>query len=148
MYSRHGIALDEVGSWNFSNDFANNFVIFGFYNSSSCHADNHKNNVLALVEGPTFGINGSFALPEEKFSINFSKANTEHYFSFQYNGDNSYLFFNGNKLFRFTADNKNVNSPAQFCLGSISNGFGATESREMYLKENVYDFLVDYNAIY
>ena len=42
---------------------------------------------------------------------------------------------------------KKVNFPAQFCLGSISNGFGATESREVPLKGNVYDFSVNYSAI-
>ena len=40
---------------------------------------------------------------------------------------------------------KNVNFIIQFCLGSTSNGFGATEFRES-LKGNVYDFSVDYNA--
>ena len=34
-----------------------------------------------------------------------------------------------------------------FRLGSISNGFSATESREVSLNENVYDFSVDYNCI-
>ena len=29
---------------------------------------------------------------------------------------------------KFKADNKNANFPTQFCLGSISNGFGAPES--------------------
>ena len=29
----------------------------------------------------------------------------------------------------------------------MSNGFGATESREASLKSNVYDFSVDYNPI-
>ena len=33
----------------------------------------------------------------------------------------SYLFVNGKKIFKFTADNKNVNFPPQFCLGSISS---------------------------
>ena len=41
----------------------------------------------------------------------------------------------------------NVNFPTQFCLGSISNGFRATESREVSLNGNVYDFTVDYNSI-
>ena len=41
----------------------------------------------------------------------------------------------------------NVNFPTQFCRGSISNGFNATESREVSLKTNVYDFSVDYHAI-
>ena len=34
----------------------------------------------------------------------------------------------GKKIFRFKADNKNVNFPTQFCLESIFNGFSNTES--------------------
>ena len=33
------------------------------------------------------------------------------------------------------ADNKNVNFPTQFFLGSISNRFSATDSREVSLME-------------
>ena len=32
-------------------------------NSSSSHADNRKNNILVLSEGPTFGINERFGSP-------------------------------------------------------------------------------------
>ena len=31
--------------------------------------------------------------------------------SLQYNADNSYLFVNGGEIFKFKADNKNVNFP-------------------------------------
>ena len=41
-----------------------------------------------------------------------------------------------------------INSPTQFCLGSISHKFDALESWEVALRGNVYDFLVDYNAIH
>ena len=58
-----------------------------------------------------------------------------------------YLFANEEEIFKFKAKNKNVNFPTQFLLGSISNGFGATESREVSLKGNVYDVSVDYNSI-
>ena len=34
----------------------------------------------------------------------------------------------------------------QLCLGSISNGFSATESREVSLNVNVNDCSVDYNS--
>ena len=34
-----------------------------------------------------------------------------------------------------------------FCFGSISNRFSATETREIILNENVYDFSVDYNSL-
>ena len=58
---------------------------------------------------------------------------------------NSYLFVNGEKIYNFKANNKNVNFPNQFCLGSMCNKFGEVE--EVSLKGNVYDFLVDDNGI-
>ena len=57
------------------------------------------------------------------------------------------MFHNGKEIYSFKADNKSVNFQTQFCLGSISNGFGAFDSRESSIGENVYDFSVDYNAI-
>ena len=93
----------------------------------SSHSDNRKNNFLRLSEGPIFGINGSFGLPERKYSISFTKGDTKFCLSLQYNADNSYLFVNGKEIFRFNANNKNVNFPTQFCLGSIYDGFSATE---------------------
>ena len=35
----------------------------------------------------------------------------------------------------------------QFCLGSKSNGFSATESREVFSNEIVYDLSVDCSSI-
>ena len=57
------------------------------------------------------------------------------------------MFLNGKEIVKFKDDNKNVNFPTQFCLGSISNGFRNTESREVSLNENVYDFSVDKSSI-
>ena len=112
------------------------------------HSDNRENNnFLILGEGPTYGINGSFGSPEKKFSVNFSKANTKFCLSLHYNADNSYLFINEKEIFKFKGDNKNVNFPSQFCLGSLSNGFSATESIEVSLNGNMCDFSVDYNSI-
>ena len=42
---------------------------------------------------------------------------------------------------------KKINFSTQFCLGNISNGFSNTESREVSLNGNVYDFSVHYNSI-
>ena len=67
--------------------------------------------------------------------------------SLYYNADNSYLFVNGKEIFKFKADNKNVNFPAQFCLGSICNKSSATKSKEISLNQNVYNFSVDFNSI-
>ena len=67
--------------------------------------------------------------------------------SLHYNAVNSYLLVNGKEFFEFKADNKNVNFPTQFCLGSVSNRFSATESIEVSLNGNVNDFSFDYNSI-
>ena len=89
-----------------------------------------------LDEGRKSGINRSFGSPRNKFCL-----------TLRYHSDNSYLLVNGKEFFRLKANNKNVNFPTQFCLENISNGFGATESEEVSLKENLYDFSIDYNAI-
>ena len=67
--------------------------------------------------------------------------------SLHYNADNSYLFVNVKEIFKFKADNKNVDVPTLVCLGSISDGFSAAESREVSLNRNVYDFSVNYDSI-
>ena len=84
---------------------------------------------------------------KKKFDINFSKANTKFCVSLHYNSYNSFLFVNVKEIFKFEADNNNVNFSTQFYLENISNVFSAVESREVSLNENVYDFSVDYNSI-
>ena len=56
------------------------------------------------------------------------------------------IIVTGKEIFKFKADNKNVNFPTQVCLGSISNEFSVHESRDISLNGNVYDFLVGYNS--
>ena len=57
------------------------------------------------------------------------------------------MFVNGKEIIKFKANSKNLNFPTRFCLGSIFDGFSATESREVFFNGNVYDFSVDYNSI-
>ena len=54
------------------------------------------------------------------------------------------LFVNGKEIYKFKANNKNVNFVTQFCLGSISNQYRVFDSREVSLKGN---FSVDFNVI-
>ena len=81
--------------------------MFGVDNSLLSHADNCKNNVLVLGEGPTYGINGSYGATKKKCSINFSKTNTKFCLRLHCNGDDSCLFIDGPEIFKFKADNKN-----------------------------------------
>ena len=88
-------------------------------------------------EGPAVGINASFGSLGKTFSNKFSKANTKFCLSLHYNADNSHMFINGKEIFKSKSDNESVNFLTQFCLGSIYNGFSATESREVSLSGNV-----------
>ena len=126
----YGMTFDSAGSWSFKNDCSRNFVIFGVDNNLSSHADNHKNSFLVLSEGPTFGINGSFASSEKKFSINFSKAKTKFCLSLLIIVTPLLM---GKKSLSFRAINRNANFPNQFCLGSISTEFSTGLSLEKYL---------------
>ena len=71
-------------------------MLITFYADRSrlSHADNSRNNILALGKGPTNDINDSVGTTEKKFSIDFGKANTKFCLSLHYNGDNSDLFVN------------------------------------------------------
>ena len=100
-----------------------------------------------LGERQTYGINWNFSSSEKKFSINFNKARNNFCLRLHYNHDNSYLFLNEKEIFKFKVSNGNANFLTQFCLRSVSNGFGSTDSREVSLKGNDSDFSVDYNAI-
>ena len=51
------------------------------------------------------------------------------------------------KVYKFKTNNKNVTFPSQFGLGSISNKFNYSDAEEVSLKENAYDFSVDFDAI-
>ena len=57
------------------------------------------------------------------------------------------MLVNGKEIFKFKADNKNLNFPTQFYLESITNGFTVTDFRKVSLNGNVLDFSVNYNSI-
>ena len=57
------------------------------------------------------------------------------------------MFVNGKEIFKFKVDNKNLNFPTQFCLGSLCNGLRVKNYKKVSLKINVYDFSVNYKFI-
>ena len=65
----YGITFDSAGSWSFVNEFARNVIIIVVDSNSSFHSHNCKNNFLILGEVPTYGINGSFGLPEKSLVL-------------------------------------------------------------------------------
>ena len=80
------------------------------------------------------------------YSTNFTVNKEKFCLSFQYNGDNSYLFFNGKEIHKFKAkDSEIVSYP--LCLGGISKDLEVGSMRASGLIGCVYDFTVDYGAI-
>ena len=68
------------------------------------YSDNHKNNFIVFVEGPTYDINDSIGATEKKVNISFSKAKTKFCLSLYYNGDINYLFIHRKEIYKFKAD--------------------------------------------
>ena len=54
---------------------------------------------------------------------------------------------NGKEIYKFKANNGNVNITSQFCLGSISNEFDSSDLKEVYFRGNVFDISVDYTFL-
>ena len=138
LYIGYKIAFDGAGSKRFGNEFARKVVIFDVKNSSSSHANNRKTKAKKEIFLVSMEV-----LVHQRKSINFSKANSKFSLSLHYNGDIDYLFITEKEIYKFKANNKNVNLPTHICLESISNKFVASNSGEVSLKGNV----DEYNSI-
>ena len=66
--------------------------------------------------------------------------------SLHYNGDSSYLFFNGKEIITFKAKKSEI-VPYPLCLGTISKDYSPLNTTNTGLFGYVYDFSVDYWAI-
>ena len=70
--------------------------------SSSVYASNKTRNILVLGKDFIQGIDDTTIYAEKMYSTNFTVANKKSFFfSLHYNGDSSYLFFNGKEIINF-----------------------------------------------
>ena len=63
-----------------------------------------------------------------------------------YNVDNSYLFVNGKQELKFEAETESL-VKEKLCIGNLSDKWTKSESEKTRLYGNIYDFVVDYEAI-
>ena len=63
------------------------------------------------------------------YSINFTKVNTKFCLSLHYNGANSYLFFNGTEIHKFTAKDSMI-VLYNLCLENVSEDFSASNMKK------------------
>ena len=63
-----------------------------------------------------------------------------------YNGDDSHLFVNGRQELKFKTKTVQL-VKEKLCLGNLSDQWTTSESEKTGLYGNIYDFIVDYQAI-
>ena len=153
-YTGYGICFDEGGQFGHTvkkgnfNRVANakNVIIFGVDMSSSTHATNRANNIYVMGKDFIKGFNDTTIYAEKLFHNNFKEFGVKFVLSLHYNSDSSYLFANGRQELKFNAkDDQIINE--KLCLGNLSSEWTTSESGKTRLYGNIYDFVVDYEAI-
>ena len=142
--SQFGHTITEGGFSHTAN--GRNVLIFGADMSFSVHATNRANHIYVMGEGLTQGINDTRIYVEKNYYRNFTDPGKKIVLSLHYNGDDSYLFANGRQELKFKAKTDQL-VKEKLCIGNLSDQWAASESEKTGLYGNIYDFLVDYQAI-
>ena len=142
--SQFGHTITEGGFTHTTN--GRNVLIFGADMSFSVRATNRANHIYLMGDGLTQGINDTTIYVEKSYYRNFTDPGKKFVLSLHYNGDNSYLFVNGRQELKFKAKTDQL-VKEKLCIGNLSDQWAASESEKTGLYGNIYDFLVDYQAI-
>ena len=142
--SQFGHKITEGGFAHTTN--ARNVLIFGADMSFSVHATNGANNIYVMGDGLTQGIHDTTLYVKKNFYRNFTDPGKKIVLSLHYNGDNSYLFVNGRQELNFKCKTDQL-VKEKLCIGNLSDQWTTSESEKAGLYRNIYDFLVDYQAV-
>ena len=139
--------VDEDGLFSMGNiNNCRNVIIFGVHENSVIYSNNKANNIFIMGDGFVQGINDTTLYADKMYSQNFTQASTKFVLSLHYNGDDSYLFVNGKQELKFKAETESL-VKEKLCIGNLSDKWRTSESKKTELFGNIYDFLVDYEAI-
>ena len=157
IYSGWGIGFDRNGTFGHpEGGTARNVIIFGVDMSGSAHALNKTKGFLVLGRGLIQLIENTTIYAEKTYSPNFSAKNEIFVLSLHYNGDNSFLFVNGQKVTQFKAKDDVFNNARVLTLGALTvpvypsganNHLSPENTNDTKLYGNFYDFSVDYSPI-
>ena len=148
IYSRYGIGFDHTGVFTHpEGNLARNVIIFGADMSRSVHASNKTQNILILGKAFTQQINNTTIYAEKMYSPNFSVENKIFVLSLHYNGDNSYLFVNRQKVTQFKTRSSEIGTNKMFSGTLDILNLSPKDVNDIKLHGNVYDFSVDYSSI-
>ena len=124
--------------------------------SGSVHASNKTKAFLVLGRDLIQLIENTTIYTEKTYSPNFSAENKIFVLSLHYNGNNSFLFVNGQKFTQFKAKDDVFNNAKVLTLGAITvpvypsganNRLSPKNVNDTKLYGNVYDFSVDNSPI-
>ena len=99
-----------------------------------------------MGDGFTQGIHDTTLYVEKNYWRNCTDSRKKFELSLHYNSDDSYLFVNGRQELKFKAKTDQL-VKEKLCIGNLSDLWTASESEKTGLYGNIYDFLVDYQAI-
>ena len=153
-YKGYGICFDERSQFGHTiteGGFAHttngrNVLIFGVDMSFSVHATNRANKIYVMGDGLTQGIHDTTLHVEKNYCGNFTDPGKTFVLSLHYNGDDSYLFVNGRQELKFKCKTDQLVKEKLY-IGNLSDQWTTSESEKIGLYGNIYDFLVDYQAI-
>ena len=153
-YKGYGICYDESekfthvrkrGSFN-DTTMARNVIIFGVDMSFSKHTNNKANNIYVMGKDYIQKINDNKIYPEKMYYRKFTDLGTKFVLSLHYNGNNSYLYVNGNQELKFKSKTDQL-VKEKLCLGNLSDQWTTSESEKSGLYGRIYDFVVDYEHV-
>ena len=142
--SQFGHTITEGGFTHITN--GSNVLISGAETSFSVHATNRANHIYLMGDGLTQGINNTTIYVEKNYYRTFTDPGKKFVLSLHYNGDESYFFVNGRQELIFKAKTDQL-VKEKLCIGNLSDQWTASESEKTGLYGNIYDFLVDYQAV-
>ena len=153
-YKGYGICFDERSQFGHTitedgrahNTNGRSVLIFGVDMSFSAHATNRANHIYLMGDGLTQGINDTTLYVEKNYWRNFTDLGKKFIISLHYNGDESYFFVNGRQELKFK-DKTDQLVKEKLCIENLSDQWTASESEKTGLYGNIYDFLVDYQAV-
>ena len=125
---------------------ARNVLSFGADMSFSVHKTNRANHIYVMGTGLTQDIHDITLYAEKNFYRNFTDLGKKFMLSLHYNGDDSYLFFNGRQELKFKCKTDQL-VKEKLCIGNLSDQWTTSESEKSGVYGNIYDFVVDYEQI-
>ena len=152
-YKGYGICFDENEEFthvrkrgNFSDTTdGRNVIIFEVDMSFSEHANNKANNIYVMGKDYIQKINDT-KIYAEKMYRNFTDPGKKFVLSLHYNGNNSYLYVNGNQELKFKTKTDQL-VKEKLCLGNLSDQWNTSESEKTGLYGKIYDFVADYEHV-